>query len=250
MADELTLLPCPWCGNKEVYWTHSSDGDGGSAYVYCSDCDACGPQGKAYTKDGFSDEADQRWNTRVPDPALAAKDQRIAELEDEIAALKRRNTEIEDRLQGYGFAVDSVREKARVWHPDILRFPGATVIEWLHRRANNLEAENARLKAGLAAAQEALRLSGIGGIYDDFASLDDAITQMATHIRELEARVAANSATPHGSCGWCAHSGGWRERWSPFGEVQQYGTCLHPARAGIAVLGDLSCDLFERKEDS
>ena len=89
MPDELTLLPCPWCGNKEVYWTHSSDGEGGSAYVYCSDCDACGPQGKAYTKNGFSDEADQRWNTRVPDPALAAKDQRIAELEDEIAALKQ-----------------------------------------------------------------------------------------------------------------------------------------------------------------
>ena len=145
MPDELTLLPCPWCGNKEVYWTHSSDGEGGSAYVYCSDCDACGPQGKAYTKNGFSDEADQRWNTRVPDPALAAKDQRIA---------------------------------------------------------------------------------------------------------ELEAKVAANSATPRGSCGWCAHSGGWRERWSPFGEVQQYGTCLHPGHAGIAVLGELSCDLFERKENS
>ena len=42
----------------------------------------------------------------------------------------------------------------------------------------------------LAAAQEALKASGIGGIYDDFHSLADAITQMATHIKELEARIA------------------------------------------------------------
>ena len=55
----------------------------------------------------------------------------------------------------------------------------------------NKARQNDELRPALAAAQEALRLSGIGGIYDDFTSLADAIGQMATHIKELEARVAA-----------------------------------------------------------
>lgn len=132
-----------------------------------------------------------------------------ARLKAALAALKRRNAELEDRLRGYGFAVDSVRKKFRAWHPDILRFPGAMVIDWLHRRTDELEAENARLKAEIADAREALRLGNIGGIHDDFHSLADAIGQMTTYIMERERRCAQLeddlTAIKAGTCAVCAY---------------------------------------------
>ena len=51
-------------------------------------------------------------------------------------------------------------------------------------------AENTRLKTELADGREALRLGNIGGIYDDFHGLADAIGQMTTHILERERRCA------------------------------------------------------------
>ncbi len=42
----------------------------------------------------------------------------------------------------------------------------------------------------MAAAQEALRTCGIGGIYDDFQDVADAISQMALYIKEQDARIA------------------------------------------------------------
>jgi hypothetical protein len=59
---------------------------------------------------------------------------------------------------------------------------------------DELQAENARLTAELAAAHEALRLGQIGGIYDDFHGLADAIGQMALYIKERERRCAALEA--------------------------------------------------------
>lgn len=47
----------------------------------------------------------------------------------------------------------------------------------------------ARRNEALAAAQEALRTCGIGGIYDDFQDVADAISQMALYIRERDKRI-------------------------------------------------------------
>ena len=87
-----------------------------------------------------------------------------------------------------------------------------------------------------AAAQEALRLGGIGGIYDDFRDLADAITQMATHIKEQDARIEELEARGEGdrlflaslseglsmigTCGECIHyqAGVCEMRGEPVGE--------------------------------
>ena len=72
-------------------------------------------------------------------------------------------------------------------------------------------AENTRLTAEIADAKEALRLGQIGGIYDDFHSLADAIGQMTTYIKgrerrgaQLEDDIAAIAAR---RCETCAHGG-------------------------------------------
>ena len=77
MADELTLLPCPACWQARAYYTSRvriiADG-----LWYAVACNACGHRTAWYDTRA---EADAAWRTRVPDPALAAAQARIAELE-------------------------------------------------------------------------------------------------------------------------------------------------------------------------
>ena len=131
MADDVTLLPCPFCGgtpyvNDNDIWT----------YMEC-ECGAQGPQ--ADTKA----EAREVWNSRVSDPRIAALEAQLAE--------------------------------ARDW--------SSTLAD----AADDLRAE-------LRDAQEALSTSGIGGIYDTFKDVGDAIRQMAAYIKERDARIAALEA--------------------------------------------------------
>ena len=82
MAD-VTLKNCPF-EHDEQPWPPEIAYDRGMYFVQCS-CGARGP------KSAFQNDACAFWNTRVPDPALAAAQARIAELEAELAALKHEN---------------------------------------------------------------------------------------------------------------------------------------------------------------
>ena len=83
MADEVTLRECPHCGYAPYLKSFEYRGFGGMGYwVTCTHC------GNRTWETDTPEKAVAAWNTRVPDPALAVKDARIAELEAEIAALK------------------------------------------------------------------------------------------------------------------------------------------------------------------
>jgi Lar family restriction alleviation protein len=74
MSDDVTLKPCPMCGGTETTEGGENRMYSGVRYwIGCGRCGARGPSGKT------REEARKSWNTRVPDPALAAAQQRIAE---------------------------------------------------------------------------------------------------------------------------------------------------------------------------
>jgi hypothetical protein len=196
MADEVALLPCPFCGNSVLSWTAIRDD---VAVV----CDCCGTRGP---RKGDLSVARNAWNCRPTDPALAAKD---ALHEAVVVAL--------DHLTaGLGKREDVILE-LREAH---LR---AADVDHANRSLSPKEIRIKELEAALAAAQAEVK-----------------------HLRQ----ELADIKTSRGSCGWCVYGHDWRSKWSAFGALEQRGTCLHPDHAGLEVLGDLSCDLFKRKEES
>ena len=56
------LKPCPWCGGNDLGTT---DDEYGIFGVVCWSCQAQGPGKQS------SDDADEAWNRRAPDPAAA-----------------------------------------------------------------------------------------------------------------------------------------------------------------------------------
>ena len=83
MADDVTLLPCPFCGAPAELGVREWPGGAKDYWVWCSRYSATDSGGCfAMTREHQDpDNAIAAWNTRVPDP-------RIAALEAEVAALK------------------------------------------------------------------------------------------------------------------------------------------------------------------
>jgi len=61
----------------------------------------------------------------------------------------------------------------------------------LGNEGDALRADNARLTTELGEAKAALARTGLAGIYADFTGVADAIRQMAQHIKEQQAQLAA-----------------------------------------------------------
>ena len=99
------------------------------------------------------------------------------------------------------------------------------------------------LRAELRDAQEALSTSGIGGIYDTFQDVGDAIRQMAAYIKERDARIAeleaALAAGREGTCETCAHA-------------HEYEGALSCGltESGRAIAHMMDCSYWEPKEDA
>jgi hypothetical protein len=62
MSNTQELLPCPFCGSKNI---QRSDNAYGAFWTMCDDCGACTGEGDVANQD----EADARWNTRALPPA-------------------------------------------------------------------------------------------------------------------------------------------------------------------------------------
>lgn len=68
----------------------------------------------------------------------------------------------------------------------------------------------------LEQAREALRIGGIGGVYDEFASLPDAIMQMQAYIKEREQlleQARAQAETLRAALEQYADRDKWQKRW-------------------------------------
>ena len=182
MADDVTLLPCPFCGSDDVRTVHGTDDR--TLFVSCGTCHALVQE--------WGDKAIALWNSRVPDPRVAALEAQLAE--------------------------------ARDW--------SSTLAD----AADDLRAE-------LRDAQEALSTSGIGGIYDTFQDVGDAIRQMAAYIKERDARIAeleaALAAGREGTCETCAHA-------------HEYEGALSCGltESGRAIAHMMDCSYWEPKEDA
>ena len=92
MADEVPLRECVRCREARnalggLVVVISRRYEHPIYRVHCSKCGSDSPERLS------REEAVEAHNTRVPDPALAAKDARIAELEAELVALKARTCE-------------------------------------------------------------------------------------------------------------------------------------------------------------
>jgi len=114
MADDVTLKPCPFCGAPAELGVREWPGEARDYWVWCSRYSATDPHGCfATTREHQGpDNAIAAWNTRVPDPALAAARERVAELDralgerctdvlirdTEIAELQRTSTVKEQRI--------------------------------------------------------------------------------------------------------------------------------------------------------
>jgi Lar family restriction alleviation protein len=66
MADNPELLPCPFCGGKEL----TTEGCLWYQVVYCLTCEAEGPVADALPN---PENAIAAWNRRAPDPQSAAE---------------------------------------------------------------------------------------------------------------------------------------------------------------------------------
>lgn len=100
------LEPCPHCGEaEELYRSYHGLGCG---EPYAIDCLGCGCD---FTpREGMDVIA--AWNARAPDPALAAKDATIAELEAE-------NTQMRDALEYLSYIHDSNPSDAMADMPEL-----------------------------------------------------------------------------------------------------------------------------------
>ena len=124
MADEVTLLPCPFCGNSVLSWAAIRDD---VAVV----CDCCGTRGP---RKGDLSVARNAWNCRPTDPALAAKDAELARLTAELA----------DKQATIDLFMKCMRRTNRLWreaHPDKpLESPdGAEAFVWLKEQVDALK---------------------------------------------------------------------------------------------------------------
>ena len=132
MADDVTLLPCPFCGAPAELGVREWPGGAKDYWVWCSRYSATDSGGCfAMTREHQDpDNAIAAWNTRVPDPRIAAAQERVAELEAELAAARRWSSTLAD-------AGDDVRAELReAW-----------------KRIAELEGQVALLTAALANAE-------------------------------------------------------------------------------------------------
>ena len=70
MNGAVELLPCPFCGSENIIAEPY-----GAEYFCCHNCEASGP---------MSDTRGTLWNTRAPDPAVAALEAEVARLRADV----------------------------------------------------------------------------------------------------------------------------------------------------------------------
>ena len=75
-----TLLPCPFCGNEDIYYAEDSS----ECIIRCDECDFDLTEPWHLDDDTEGIELVARWNRRAPDPP---KDALIAELLEALGAL-------------------------------------------------------------------------------------------------------------------------------------------------------------------
>jgi len=126
MADDVTLLPCPFCGAPAELGVREWPGGAKDYWVWCSRYSATDSGGCfAMTREHQDpDNAIAAWNTRVPDP-------RIADLEAQLTEARRWSSTLAD-------TADDLRAELRE----------------AEKRIAELEGQVAMLTAALANAEE------------------------------------------------------------------------------------------------
>ena len=91
MADDVTLLPCPFCGAPAELGVREWPGGAKDYWVWCSRYSATDPHGCFATTREHQDpdNAIAAWNTRVSDPRIAALEAELADARDCIDLFNR-----------------------------------------------------------------------------------------------------------------------------------------------------------------
>lgn len=119
MADDVTLLPCPFCGSDDVRAKREAV-KGTDDLVLSVSCRKC----HALVQE-WGDKAIALWNTRVSDPRIAALEAQLADARDCIDLFNRMIVRAECTWKAA--------------HPDSAFYPdGADLIVWLKEQVDTL----------------------------------------------------------------------------------------------------------------